>query len=169
MLTNSQGSTANKNGKIFEQIMVPLFQNHGFAVVTEADIKNDPLIIAGFNRYVIHNASFTTIYNQIGRTEYVIVDGAAGPNIRKVRVEAKWQQSKGSVDEKYPYMLLNGIYQYPEHEIIFVVDGNGYKPGARQWLKDKIDNNWLDYKNTVHKDIKLMTIAEFLTWFNNEF
>jgi hypothetical protein len=65
-------------------------------------------------------------------------------------------------------MLLNGIYQYPESEIIFVVDGGGYKPGARKWLEDHIKENWLDYKSKG-KDIKLMSIVEFANWFNHEF
>jgi len=99
----------------------------------------------------------------MGRTEFVIVDGC-----RRIRVEAKYQSAPGSVDEKYPYMLLNGIYNYPESEIIFVVDGGGYKPGARRWLENSINNNWLDYRSEG-RDIKLMTIAEFAGWFNREF
>ena len=65
-------------------------------------------------------------------------------------------------------MLLNGIYAYPEKEIIFVIDGGGYKPGALKWLKKSIENNWLDFKQNG-KDIKLMNIAEFINWFNHEF
>ena len=67
----------------------------------------------------------------VGETTLYIVT-LGNTYCRTVRVEAKWQQAAGSVDEKYPYMLLNGIYQYPEKEIIFVVDGGGYKPGARR-------------------------------------
>ena len=119
--------------------------------------------ISNIKRYVVKNAHYVTIYNEKGRTEFVIVD-----DLRRIRVEAKYQASAGSVDEKFPYMLLNGIYQYPESEIIFVVDGGGYKPGARKWLEEQIKNNWLSYKEKG-KDIKLMTIAEFINWFNHEF
>lgn len=84
-------------------------------------------------------------------------------------LEALLWQPVLPLDEKYPYMLLNGIYQYPEKEIIFVVDGGGYKPGARKWLQDQIDNDWLQYKELQHKSIQLMTIAEFVAWFNREF
>lgn len=89
-------------------------------------------------------------------------------NNRRVRVEVKFQASAGSVDEKYPYMLLNGIYAYPESEVIFLVDGGGYKPGARKWLQDQIDNDWLEYKE-AGKDIKLMNLGEFIAYFTKEF
>ena len=164
-MTITQGAQANLNGKTFEEMMIPIFKMNGFQVFTESELKKKypDLSSIDIERYVIKNAYYVTIYNEGGRTEFVIVDGT-----RRVRVEAKYQASAGSVDEKYPYMLLNGIYQYPENEIVFVVDGGGYKPGARQWLEDKIKENWLDYKSKG-KDISLMSISQFVNWFNHEF
>lgn len=161
----SQGAQANKNGRVFENMMIPIFRDAGFEVFNESELAkpNVQKQISQLKRYIIKNASYMTIYNSGGKTEFVIVDDP-----RRIRVEAKYQAAPGSVDEKYPYMLLNGIYQYPESEIIFVVDGGGYKPGARDWLKKQIDENWLDFKSKG-KDIKLMTIAEFANWFNHEF
>ncbi len=161
----SQGAQANKNGKVFENMMIPIFTEAGFEIFTQGDLKKKKVQkkIATLKRYVIRNAAYMTIYNEGGKTEFVIVDDP-----RRIRVEAKYQAAAGSVDEKYPYMLLNGIYKYPESEIIFVVDGGGYKPGARKWLEDHIKENWLDYKERG-KDIKLMTIAEFMNWFTHEF
>lgn len=157
----TQGHLANMNGKIFENMLIPIFEAHGFQVFNEADVRS--IDLSHIRRYVIKNASYVTIYDTQGKTEFVIVD-----DFRRIRVEAKYQAAKGSVDEKYPYMLLNGICQYPEKEIIFVVDGGGYKPGAREWLKNRIDENWLDYK-AKGKDIKLMNISEFMNWFNHTF
>jgi len=164
-MTITQGAQANRNGKVFEAMMVPIFQAAGFAVFSESELKKAAVKdrVDLLQRYVVRNASYTTIYEESGKTEFVIVDGS-----RRIRVEAKYQASPGSVDEKYPYMLLNGIYKYPETEIIFVVDGGGYKPGARKWLDNHIKENWLDYKSRG-KDIKLMNIAEFANWFNHEF
>ena len=157
----TQGAKANLNGKAFEDMMTTLFQTHRFEVTTEAEMnrRTEPLP----DRYVIKNAKYKTIYEEGGRTEFVIVDGE-----RRIRVEAKFQMSQGSVDEKFPYMLLNGIYAYPENEVIFVVDGDGYKPGARVWLQRQIDNDWLEYREHG-KDIKLMRLIEFVNWFNAEF
>ena len=161
----SQGAQANKNGKVFENMMIPIFADAGFEVFTQSDLKKKKVQkkIQTLKRYVVRNSSYITIYGEGGKTEFVIIDDP-----RRIRVEAKFQASNGSVDEKYPYMLLNGIFQYPESEIIFVVDGGGYKPGARKWLENRIKENWLDYKERG-KDIKLMTITEFATWFNHEF
>ena len=161
----TQGAQANLNGKVFENMMIPIFKANGFEIFSEAETKKPHIKskLAVLDRYIIKNASYLTIYNEGGKTEFIIVDAT-----RRVRVEAKYQAAAGSVDEKYPYMLLNGIYAYPENEVIFVVDGGGYKPGARKWLQDHIDKNWLDYKSQG-KDIKLMSIAEFANWFNHEF
>ena len=91
-----------------------------------------------FNR--AKNVPFTTIYGSEGKTEFVIYDTKTE---RSIRVESKYQATAGSVDEKYPYMLLNAISQYPEKEVILIVDGGGYKPGSRQWLKTQLSSNWL--------------------------
>lgn len=168
------GTRANAQGHIFEDTMLPIFQLNGFSVFQYSEILKNPLILAGIDKYVVRNVPFTTIYAQSGKTEFVIydrtsLDAQKQTSTRAIRVEAKWQQSAGSVDEKYPYMLLNGIYQYPETEIIFVVDGGGYKPGARKWLQERIDNDWLQYQEEQCKSIQLMTISEFIAWFNREF
>lgn len=157
----SQGARANQNGKVFEDMMIPIFKANGFEIFTESELKK--IDVSNIKRYVVKNAHYITIYNESGRTEFVIVD-----DLRRIRVEAKYQASAGSVDEKFPYMLLNGIEKYPESEVIFVVDGGGYKPGARKWLKEHIKDNWLNFKDKG-KDIKLMTITEFINWFNHEF
>lgn len=62
-------------------------------------------------------------------------------------------------------MYLNCIYGYTEVEIILIVDGGGYKPGARAWLDKVISEKWLiDEKKP--KSIQLMTISEFTAYFN---
>lgn len=156
----SQGARANLNGRVFEKICIPIFKEHGFEVLNQKEwIKKG----CPRNKVVVQQMRFTTIYNHDGKTEFVLfIDN------RSIRIENKWQESAGSVDEKFPYMLLNAIEQYPEKEVILIVDGNGYKPGARQWLQDKIDENWLNYKERG-KNIKLFTISQFLQWFNKEF
>jgi hypothetical protein len=51
-------------------------------------------------------------------------------------IECKWQQSAGSVDEKYPFTLFN-IIKIGVPTII-LLDGNGYKKTAMKWLKDQV-------------------------------
>lgn len=160
----TQGAAANRNGRTVEQALMPIFQGCGFDIFSEKDVKNNPALISGLGKYILTNVGYISIYgSDKSRTEYLIVH-----NNRRVRVEVKFQASAGSVDEKYPYMLLNGIYAYPESEVIFLVDGGGYKPGARKWLQDQIDNDWLEYKE-AGKDIKLMNLGEFIAYFTKEF
>lgn len=160
----SQGAVANRNGSMFEAVLLPVFQRFGFPVYSEREIQMNPALVENCNKFVMTNASYTSIYGSTkSRTEYLIIHVN-----RSIRVEIKFQVSNGSVDEKYPYMLLNAIYAFPEKEVILIVDGGGYKEGARQWLQNMIDINWLNYRG-MGKDIKLMTISDFITWFTKEF
>lgn len=113
----TQGAKAKLNGKVFEQMVIPIFKANGFETFTENELNKKRLTDKPL-RYVVKNATYKTIYGETGRTEFVIVVGT-----RKIRIEIKYQSVAGSVDEKYPYMLLNAIYQYPEKEVIFIVDG----------------------------------------------
>jgi len=165
-MTLSQGARANRNGKQFEEMCIPLFENHGFKILNISEFRKLEKNNALPKKYVLKNAPFTSIYNHQGKTEFVIVDKSR-EIARIIRIENKYQESAGSVDEKFPYMLLNAIQAYPEKEVILVVDGNGYKPGAKQWLQDRIDEGWLDFKE--EKDIKLMNVIEFVNWLNRAF
>lgn len=56
-------------------------------------------------------------------------------------VEVKWQDRRGSTDEKFPYLaanILGGCYRYP---VIVVVDGGGAREGAVRWLQTQVDGN----------------------------
>ena len=72
-------------------------------------------------------------------------------------IESKWQQSSGSVDEKFPYLVLNIREQYPCSTII-VLDGGGYKKGAEEWLRKQQDE----------KLIHVFNMMEFQRWSNSE-
>lgn len=163
-MRKSQGAMANKNGKTFEKMMVPIFNANDFEVIAYSDFIKNEEKYQNPNRYVLKNVPYTTIYGTKGKTEFVIVDGE-----RRVRIEAKYQASAGSVDEKYPYMLLNAVTQYPEQEVVFVLDGGGYKQGAFDWLEDYIKNDKFGHHSKYNKDIRLMKMADFLNWFNHEF
>ena len=157
----SQGAQANLNGKIFERVLEPTFIEHGFEIMKERDWLNAG---APEKNIVIKQMSYTTIYGHKGKTEFVVIPVPG----RRIRIECKWQESAGSVDEKFPYMLANAVEAYPEKEIILIVDGDGYKAGARKWLADSIEHNWGNYK-ALGKEIKLFRINDFLRWVNKNF
>lgn len=70
-------------------------------------------------------------------------------------LEVKWQQSTGSVDEKFPYLVLNIQQCYPCPAIV-IADGGGQRPGALEWLRSQAGGNLL----------AVFTLAEFLAWAN---
>lgn len=156
------GAIANKHGKILEQTLLPLFQKQGYEVV-ENPKKHYDDIVASVDKLVIKNAPYTSIYGTAGKTEYLLINNKTN---RKIRIECKWQQSPGSVDEKFPYLYLNCIQTFEEKEIIIIVDGGGQKPKSIEWLKKACENNLLN--EGAKKTIKVMNLSEFLKWFNDQ-
>lgn len=173
----TQGTRANRNGRIGEETLEPTFIANGYQVMPYSEYKkNQKKFESGKStvdldtvpRLILKQVPYTTIYGQKGKTEFVIYKRDNPNNVRIIRVEVKWQQSAGSVDEKYPYVYLNSVYAYPEQEIVVIIDGNGYKPGALQWLKDKVDERWLIDPEDAERKIKVMNISEFIAFFNQE-
>ncbi len=72
-------------------------------------------------------------------------------------IESKWQQSSDSVDEKFPFLVLNIREKYPSSTIV-VLDGGGYKKGAEKWLREQADD----------KLIHVFNMMEFQKWSNSE-
>ena len=70
-------------------------------------------------------------------------------------IESKWQQSGGSVDEKFPYFVLN-IQQRHPYKTIVLLDGGGYKQKAEIWMRKQVGNNLL----------AVFTMGEFQKWAN---
>ena len=179
----TQGALANQSGKILEQTIVPMMKNLGYKVVPFSEVKKNPNL-KDEEKIVITNFPFTSIYNHTGKTEYVVINAPKG---RKIRVEAKNQQSAGSVDEKLPNLFLNAIYSYPETEIVLLIEGNGWKTGALNWIKNAVNEyneNFNKYKDALRilqpmfaknkelivskKSISIMNLSEFLSFFLKE-
>lgn len=72
-------------------------------------------------------------------------------------IQAKWQQSTGSVDEKFPYLITN-LKEKSQFDSLIVIDGGGYREGAVVWMKEQVDE----------KLIGVFSYTEFMIWSNNE-
>lgn len=177
-----QGAKANMSGHILEKTIIPMMQGYGYKVVIHSETKKHPELLDE-NKIVFTNVPFTSIYNHTGKTEYVIINTSKG---KKIRVEAKNQQSAGSVDEKFPNLFLNAIYSYPEDEIILLIEGKGWKVGALNWIRNAVeeyDKNYDIYGEALKvlkpmlapnqpepqkKKIHVMNLSEFLAYFTKE-
>lgn len=158
----TQGAIANVNGKIFEKQLIPLFTEHGYKVMLYSEFKKQGYPLDSLPKTVIRQVPFESIYHHKGKTEFLLINNEKG---RRIRIECKWQQSQGSVDEKLPYLYLNCVYGFEETDIILLVDGAGFKKGAVDWLKNSVKDRWLLDENNPKK-IQVMSISEFTAYFN---
>lgn len=143
------GHVANKNGRVLEDAVRSIAKTHGYKETNYKDwIKlNKPI------NYLVDSVPYITIYGTTGKTEFLFATSTGN-----IRVECKWQQSAGSVDEKYPYLFEN-MKTVDENTVIIILDGNGYKRKAKEWLDTKC-------KGCTEKTIRLFSMVEFIVWAN---
>ncbi len=100
-----------------------------------------------------------TIYQTERKADFLVANDIKFPD--GLIIECKWQQAKGSVDEKYPFLLV----QYPKNRRSNnnPTDGKGYKPNAKQWLADQVA------KDMTRTLIGVWDMAEFQKKINNGF
>lgn len=159
-----QGTLANDSGNILEQTVKTIFSTKGFTKIFYRDWEKEPKKYG--NELLLMNVPFTTIYDHRGNTEFRLISKRYNLDIR---IECKWQQVAGSVDEKLPYLYLNCIEAMPEQHIIIIIDGDGWKKGSIPWLKDAVKQKKYTTSDNREKIIKVMDLKEFLTWANNTF
>ncbi len=150
----TQGTRANQTGKTLELFVENLFREKGFSVLQYKDWKKGELFQT--ENLLLKNVPYTSIYEHKGKTEFLLL---SYPYNLEIRIECKWQQQNGSVDEKLPYLFLNCLI-FPEPEIIILIDGPGFKRGAIQWLKNQA-------KQCTIKIIRVMNVQELMIWTNN--
>ena len=79
------------------------------------------------------------IYGKKRRVDIIIYHPDLYPNC--LAIQCKWQSSRGSVEEKYPFEVLN--IEQSAYDTIIILDGGGYSPGAKEWLSNKSNKNKL--------------------------
>jgi hypothetical protein len=66
-------------------------------------------------RVRVRNVPYTSLYGCESRSEFVAVD-----RLRHVRIESRWHETAGAVDEKFPYLVLNAVEGMPENEVLIL-------------------------------------------------
>jgi hypothetical protein len=98
-----------------------------------------------------------SIYETVRKCDFLVINREIFQD--DLIIECKWQQSSGSVDEKYPLLLFNilktGI------PTVVLLDGEGYRESARKWLAEQAHP-----KSAL---IGVWTMAEFHKAVNNCF
>ncbi|MGF1535329.1 MAG: PD-(D/E)XK nuclease superfamily protein [Elainellaceae cyanobacterium] len=160
-MATTQGGAANRQGKVLESTVIPTFESRGFAVVRYSAWCKKPQDYG--MELLLKNVPYTTIYGQRGYTEFLVKSERFGLN---TRIECKWQQSSGSVDEKLPYLYLNCVEAMPEDDIIVIAGGGGMKPGAIPWLRTAVAQGKYRSPGAARKNIQVFSLEEFLAWAN---
>ena len=157
----TQGGLANKSGRVLEGTVISLFEQHGFQVVSYRAWVKAPHLYS--EELLLRDVPYISIYGHNAKTEFLVQSKRLSLT---VRIECKWQQVFGSVDEKFPYLYLNCIFAMPEDFIIIVLDGGGAKPSAVSWLKNAAATRQLIPADKGEKKVVVLSLAEFLGWAN---
>jgi len=182
----THGGRANKTGKTLESIVTPtLTSQYGFEVWDylryKKVLESKTELLAGElpKRLLIKRAPFTTLYGSKGTTEFLLraenvhstpeFPIANPPSQFICRIECKWQQSAGSVDEKFPYLYLSCVEAMTESNIIILHGGGKYRVGAIEWLKNAVQTRKYVTPEMPQKNIRVLGIEDFMKWVSNAF
>jgi hypothetical protein len=149
----AQGKQANFTGKMLENQVYSRIESAGYVQVKNKEFYKTNGFFSD-KIFAKHCFIGNSIYGTSIYTDVLLYNKIKYPN--KLAIEIKWQQIGGSVDEKYPYLVLNIKEIFPCKAII-IIDGGGYKEGALAWLKNQVDA----------KLINVFNISDFYKWINN--
>lgn len=159
-LIQQGGAVANRSGSTLEHTVKGMLTGKGLVPVNYTDWLRHQ------DRYgqelLLCQVPYQSIYGHPAKTEFVVHSAKYQIN---ARIECKWQASKGSVDEKFPYLFLNLSQQTNEPQVIIVLEGGGAKAGAVRWLSHACDS----FSANSPRTLSLMSICEFMLWVNRTF
>ena len=143
---------ANYTGSVLERFILSRLDERGYTYIprnrfVSARILGQPIYTRKFH-------VGQSIYGTAQYCDFITYHPERWPD--NLIIESKWQQSGGSVDEKYPYLVLNIQIQY-QCPTILVLDGGGYKQGAESWIRSQVGRG-----NFRH----VFNMPEFATWAN---
>ena len=132
--TTSSGTHANKTGNRLEKFVRQALIDYGYKEFwnyKEQVFANRKTV--GGKQFSCHVAVGKTIYETKRIVDFLVINHDLFPE--GLIIECKWQQSGGSVDEKYPFLLYNimrtGV------PTILLLDGGGYKKEAEKWIREQ--------------------------------
>jgi hypothetical protein len=155
---------STSSGPVLERTVKSVMEEKGFLILSYSDWIKNPTRYAG--EVLLTNAPYESIYHHKAKTEFLLI--SEQKKIR-LRIECKWQQVAGSVDEKFPYLYLNIIEAIPENDMIVIIDGDGFKPGAIEWFKKAVAEKKYAGELKKEKNIIVMNLKQFMTWANTTF
>jgi hypothetical protein len=134
----SSGKKANTTGNRLQNFVEEILRERGYAEFWNYKKQAfDNRKTIGGKQYLKQLPVGKTIYDTNRICDLFIINRDKFP--KDLIIECKWQQSGGSVDEKYPYLIFNIVKTCIP--TVILLDGDGYKPAARLWLRDQVSRN----------------------------
>jgi len=151
-----QGAKAVLTGKLLENAVENYLKSLTIPSISYKHWINDSICVpTSVSGLLLKNVPYTSVYGGRSRGEFVLsMDGKPD-----VRIECRFQKSSGSVDEKLPFLFETAV-AFEENIVILLVEGDGYRKGAKPWLKNKCNS-------VLHKKILMLNLDEFKLWVNN--
>lgn len=154
----TQGAQANKTGNSLEMFVRQTLENNGYTAFTgsKKQLFDNRKIIGG-KQYAPQVPVGNSIYESPRKCDFMVFNQEKFPD--SLIIECKWQESPGSVDEKYPFLYFNIVKTGVP--TIVLIDGDGYRVAAKNWLS-----------SMAHKEKALTnvwTMSEFQKAVNNGF
>lgn len=137
-VVQSQGRQANINGRNFENQVAQCLRSQKYRHLTSLpDAFDFPFFVEQLR------GQFMSIYGTPMRIDFFAWHPEKYP--KGLIIECKYQETKGSADEKYPYTVANlrktGI------PAILLVMGSGPKPCAIEWCMKQQDERIKVFKD----------------------
>ena len=134
----SSGQRANRRGRQLERFVAEELEDAGYQL-----IKPSALIFAmNYMQQPIYARQVEVgrdLYNKTRRVDFLLFHPML--YTEGLVIQCKWQSSSGSVEEKYPFEVLN--VQKGEYDTIIILDGGGYSDGSKRWLYSQAGHNHL--------------------------
>jgi len=157
----NQGTKANKSGLSLEKLVEDCIVSR-LHLPSEKFSKTDQR-----DDILLKHVPYTNIYGSDRcRSEFLLCFQG-----RKIRIECKSQHSAGSVDEKLPYLYMNFTQCIEEDEAIIVIEGEGFKKGAKEWLRRKCKGSKVrvmslaQFRNECTNTLPKLPKSSFFRWF----
>ena len=150
--TQQQGGKANKTGNQLEEIASNLIIDAGYEFIDKHLFA--PLKAMGQGIYTRQFNLGNDLYGKQRKCDFILYHPTK--HTEGLVIECKWQQSGGSVEEKFPFVVLN--IQRSGYETIVILDGGGYSDGSNQWLRSQSGNSSLKH---------VFNIKEFTKYVND--
>lgn len=139
----THGGKANEFGKRLETIVETTLQTHGYINLCNKlpeKLRLETLLYYATvpKRYGKQVYIGKGIYETDIKVDFYVVGLSTIPN--RLIIECKWQQTPGSVDEKFPYLNLN-IQEHYQEKTIVIIAGTSAREGAINWFEKRVKDN----------------------------